>query len=202
MENQNLDFEMLENEEAAVSSPKKRRAALVAAVICCLAILTTGTYAYFTAEETAYNVITTGVLSMDLVEKTADGEPWPEAGVSGVMPGTNVDKIVYVVNDGSVDFYTRIALEMHIEGEDGAELDFKNITLDINTEDWVEQDGYYYYKRAIVPGEQTEPLFTEVRFGAKLGNAYQNARIEIDVTAQAVQSRNNGDGPLSATGWN
>ena len=36
---------------------------------------------------------------------------------------------------------------------------------------------------------------------AGLGNAYQNAKVEIDVRAQAVQCANNGSDPLSATGW-
>lgn len=168
-----------------------------------LAVLATGTYAYFTAEETAYNVITTGCLYMDLVEETTDGEPWPEEGITGVMPGMGVDKVVYVENEGSIPFYTRISMEQIITPAEGveAELSFEYITLDLNTEQWLEQDGYYYYYRALEPGEKTEPLFTKVSFGPEMGNEYQNATVEVDVLAQAVQSANNGSDPTKALGW-
>lgn len=195
MENQTL--ETMEIRDNRV----KRRIALIAAVMCIIAVVATGTLAYFTAEETAYNVITTGVLSMDLVEETTGGKPFPEEGVSGVMPGEAIDKIVYVVNDGGVDMYVRIAIDKEITGENGRELNFENITLDINTAKWTEKDGFYYYNSVLEPGEQTEPLFTAVTFGAELGNEYMNARVQIDVNAQAVQSRNNGGNALEATGW-
>ena len=90
----------------------KKRLLCLAALICGLAILATGTAANFVVEETAYNVITTGLLYMELVEETTGGHPWPEGGVSGIMPGMDVDKVVYVENVGSVPFYTREAMEM------------------------------------------------------------------------------------------
>lgn len=213
MENQTKDMKVLEglpeteqncaDEGVARTHSRKRYVLLFAVLLCCAAILAGGTLAYFTAEETAYNVITTGVLSMDLREETTGGDPFPEGGISGIMPGQIVDKKVYVVNTGSVDFYARIAISKTIADSDGKTdtLNFKNITLDLNTADWTEKDGFYYYNRILKPGEKTEPLFTTVTFGTTLGNDYMNARIEIDVDAQAVQSRNNGDSALEAVGW-
>lgn len=207
MENQTMENQVMEVQELEMQPRfNKKRIGLIAAIICCIAVLAGGTLAYFVAEETSYNVITTGVLSMDLVEETADGEPWPawpEDGISGVMPGQIVDKVAYVVNDGGVDFYTRIAIEKIITAAEGVteELNFDNITLDINEEYWTEQDGFYYYYAAVKPDEQTEPLFTKVTFEPSLGNEYQDAYIEIIVNAQAVQSRNNTDSALTATGW-
>ena len=160
----------------------KRKIGLIATIVCCIAILTAGTLAYFNAEETAVNVITTGNLSMKLHEEAEDGTP-------------------YVENTGSVDMYVRIAIEKEIQGESDRELGFENITLDLNTTDWTEQDGYYYYNRALKPGEKTEPLFTMVRFDKEMGNEYMNARLTIKVNAQAVQSRNNTDSALTAAGW-
>ena len=43
---------------------RKRRLVLLALALCVAAVTATGTLAYFTAEETAYNVITTGVLAV------------------------------------------------------------------------------------------------------------------------------------------
>lgn len=181
----------------------KKRAALIAAIVCCIAMVAAGSLAYFNAQETAKNVITTGALKMALHDETTDGKPFPEDGISGVVPATTVDKKVYVENVGNVDMYVRIALDKVITPAKGsqAELDFSNITLDIDSSKWTEKDGYYYYNRALKPGEKTEPLFTKVSFGAELGNDYMDAKVVIDVDAQAVQSKNNTDSALDAKGW-
>jgi len=193
------DDELLDLPEASPAARRRQKIVLFAMVMICIAVLASGTMAFFTAEETAYNVITTGVLSMDLVEETADGQPWPEEGVSGVMPGMQVDKIPYVVNDGGIDFWTRICVTMKVSGGDA--LSDRYISLNINRDKWTEKDGYYYYKSALKPGEETEPLFTKVSFAQNMPNKYMNARIEIDVHAEAVQSRNNGSSAVTAAGW-
>ena len=190
-----------ETQGASPASRKKQRMLLIAVLLCCAAIIASGTLAYFTAEETAYNVITTGSISMDLVEETTGGQPWPEGGISGVMPGMEVDKIPYVVNDGGIDFYARIAVNMTVTGANGNALSDKYISLNINKAHWTEKDGYYYYNGVVKPGQQTEPLFTKVTFDPDMHNAYMNATVEIDVMAEAVQSRNNGDSALEASGW-
>lgn len=181
---------------------RKRRVLLLAAVVCMIAILATGgTLAYFVAEETAYNVITTAVLAMELREETSDGQPWPEEGVHQLVPGSTVDKIVTMANTGGVDFYVRAVVDASVTAADGHPLPFEHITLDYNTSDWVEKDGYFYYKQALLPGEETTPLFTTVAFSTAMGNAYMNSKLGINVNAQAVQSKNNAEDALSATGW-
>lgn len=193
-------MENMENRKNAI----KKRIGLIATIVCCIAILASGTVAYFTAQETAYNVITTGALAMRLVEEGADGKPFPKEGITGVLPNMEVTKKVYVENTGDVDMYVRIALATNVESmQDGVEkLPFDDhISLNINKTDWTEKDGYYYYNRVLKPGEATEPLFTTVSFDAKMGNEYMNARVRIDVDAQAVQSKNNTDSPLTAAGW-
>lgn len=68
----------------------KKKILLVAAVVMCLAIATAGTLAYFTSEDTAHNVITSGDVNIELVEQTKkeDGTlvEFPEEGIKGVMP--------------------------------------------------------------------------------------------------------------------
>ncbi|MBP3453421.1 MAG: hypothetical protein J6M20_06875 [Clostridia bacterium] len=180
----------------------KRKVLLLAAAICMIAILAAGgTLAYFVAEETAYNVITTAVLAMELREETSNGQPWPEKGVHQLVPGSTVDKIVTMANTGSVDFYVRASVNTAVASGTGDPLPFEHITLDYNTSDWTEKDGYFYYKQALLPGEETSPLFTTVAFSTTMGNEYMNARLEIGINAQAVQSKNNAEDVLSATGW-
>ena len=181
----------------------KKRIFLIAVAICCLALAATGTLAFFTARDTAYNVITTGELAMDLIETTTDGLPYPEEPITNVVPSMVIDKKVTVKNVGGVDFYARIALTTTITDANGATdtLTDEYILLDLNETEWIMQGDYYYYYRALLPGEETEPLFTTVTFAPEMPNAYQKATIEIDVAAEAVQSRNNTDSPLTAAGW-
>lgn len=207
MENyQNQDMrttvEGMEQIGTSSSSRKKQRIILAAILVICMAIFATGTLAFFTAEETAYNVITTGVLSMDLVEETTGGQPWPEKeGISGVMPGMEVDKVPYVVNDGGVDFYVRMAVAMKVTGADGKELSAEYVSLNIDTVNWTEKDGRYYYNGTVAAGEKSAPLFTKVIFDKEMPNEYMNAKVEIEVYADVVQSKNNGDSALTAAGW-
>lgn len=189
----------------------KSRIALIALAIGCIAMLGAGTAAYFLVQDTAVNVITTGILDMTLVEKTTDGaEPGTELedlpefvsnenGAFSVMPGQTVSKIPYLDNTGTADFYARIQLVSRIE-VDGKELNADVIELDIS-EDWVLQNGWYYYTKAVLPGEKTTPLFTGVTFKTAMSNEYQNATVTIEVNAEAVQSKNNGATWQDAAGW-
>lgn len=189
--------------KATLTTQWKKRILAIAVIVMCLAILATGTSAYFIAEETSYNVITTGLLHMELVEETTGGKPWPSTGIQNVVPATETDKVVYVVNRGSVPFFARIQMEQQITPAPGveAELTFEHISLDLNTDCWIEQGGFYYYYRALQPGESSEPLFTKVIFAPEMGNEYMDATVEVAVQAQAVQSDNNGYDPLFALGW-
>jgi len=182
---------------------RKNRILLVALVIACIAIIASGTLAFFAAEETAKNVITTGKIDIDLKEETDGGLPWPEDGFDNIEPGDDVTKKVYGENNGTVDFYLRVKVVKTITDKNGKTdtLNFDNITLDLNTTDWTEKDGFYYYNKALKPGEKSVPLFTKVHFSDELGNEYMEAEIVIDVTMQAVQAKNNGDSPFTATGW-
>ncbi len=191
-----------QNNQPKVKSGMKKRMLTAALALCCLAVLATGTLAYFTAEETAQNVITMGSLKMELVELDEKDEPWED--VENIVPGMEVTKKAYVENNGSVDFYTRVMITKRYVNEQGEELpDLNTGLVELNlSEDWKPgEGGFYYYKESVKPGEKTEPLFTTVTFSTKMGNEYQNVKVIIDLDAQAVQSRNNGESALEATGW-
>lgn len=187
----------------------KSRITLIALAICCIALLSASTAAYFVVQGTAYNVITTGVLDIDLHEKTTDGaEPdtplqdlpdWQDKG--GVMPGMNVSKIVYVENIGDQPAYVRIKLEKHVTAADESELSTDVLVLDLDTANWTEKDGWYYYNSPLPAGENTIPLFNSVYFDAQTGNEYQNATATVKVSVQAVQVANNGATVMDAAGW-
>ena len=116
-----------------------KRKLLVGALGCiCLSALAGGTLAYYTAENTAHNVITTGGIDI-AVQEWADEDkttPFPEDGVNDVMPGTAVTKIVEVQNTGANDAYIRIKVDKSITLAGEGEPDLDLLTLDFNDTDW------------------------------------------------------------------
>ena len=187
----------------------KRRIWMCAVVAIGFSILASGTGAFFTAEEKAHNVITTGNVDIELIEKTnsdsdGDGELDDFENVSGVAPGTEVSKIVTVKNTGSQPAWVRIKVTKAITLENGSaeDADTSLVSYDINTTYWTENDGFYYYNEVLVPGTTTkEPLFTTVTFSSEMRNLYQNSTITIDIQVQATQVANNGTTVLDAAGW-
>lgn len=177
----------------------------VAALACiCITALAGGTLAYYTAENTAHNVITTGGIDIALQEwaDTDKTTPFPEDGVNDVMPGTSVTKIVEVKNTGANDAYIRVKVDKSIDLAGEGIPDLSLLALDMNQADWTAgEDGYYYYNEVLAPGEVTAPLFTTVSFDTGMDNLYQNSAAEVDVAAYAVQADNNGDTVLEARGW-
>lgn len=184
----------------------KKKMFVCAFVAICLSIVAYGTIAYFTYEETAANVITSGTVKIDLQEwaiSEESGEQVPFEDVTDVVPGTEVSKIIQIKNTGSQPAWVRIGLEKSIllaEGITG-EVDISLISYDLNTEDWTEKEGYYYYNKALDPGETTEPLFTKVVFAKTMGNMYQESKAIIEVSAQATQVAHNGDTVFETMGW-
>lgn len=179
----------------------QRILAYAALAVVALSTLAVGTAAYFVTEETSRSVITTGKVHLALVDENGDGAPWPEDGLMDVMPATEVARVVCLENRGNAAFFARVRVEVAIHPAAGEPLDVACICPAINTDHWAEQDGFYYYRRALAPGERTEPLFTRVRFAPEMGNAYMNAKAELHVLAQAVQCAHNGENPLEAVGW-
>ena len=142
----------------------KKKILLVAAVVMCLAIATAGTLAYFTSEDTAHNVITSGDVNIELVEQTKkeDGTlvEFPEEGIKGVMPGTSASKIVQVKNTGDNDAWGRLKMEATITGEDGSDLSdegIKYVHIYGTSGEWKlnRDDRNFYYEKVLAPGETT-----------------------------------------------
>ncbi len=186
----------------------KRKILLAAAITICLTIVASGTLAFFTAESTAHNVITTGGVSIEVVEKTeVEGVlvDFPEEGIEGVMPGTEVSKIVSVKNTGSSEAWIRVQVEATIEGDDGElPLEIEDVgpvmTFTVGS-GWTLSEGYYYYNNSVAAGESTEAIFETVTFAPEMGNEYQGCVTNIVISAQAVQTANNGNSVMDAVGW-
>ena len=179
----------------------KRKLLILSALAICIAMLVTGTLAYFTAEGKAHNVITTGGVEIAVQEWADEEKTKPFEDLTGIMPGMTVTKIAEIKNTGASDAWVRVKVEKNIELKGEGTPDTGLVELALNTAYWTEKDGYYYYTKALKPGEVTAPVFTSVTFNATMGNEYQNATATVDVFAQAVQTANNGATAMDAKGW-
>lgn len=194
----------------------KKKILVVAMLAVFASIAATGTLAYFTTEQSAVNVITSGGINIEIVERTKaeDGAEvqFPEEGISNVMPGTSASKIVRIKNTGVSDAWIRVKMESKIVSADGQELPLeigeneKKPVMECEVLDgWVDgKDGYYYYENPVKSTEAdnvTTELIKEVKFNPAMGNEYQGCTANIMISAQAVQKANNGDTVMEAKGW-
>ena len=191
----------------------KKKILVVAMLAVFASIAATGTLAYFTAEESAVNVITSGGIGIEIVEKTmADSGAevdFPEEGISNVMPGTSASKIVRIKNTGKSDAWIRVKMESTIVSADGQELPIeigetaKEPVMECEIlEGWSDGgDGYYYYNEPVGPEGFTKELIDTVKFNPAMGNEYQGCTANITISAQAVQTANNGASVTDAKGW-
>lgn len=183
----------------------KQKILILSAVAICAAMTAYGTVAYFTAEDTARNVITAGNVKIELQEqmRTDDGSIVPFTDQMDIMPGREVSKIVQVKNTGDQPAWIRIAVQKDIQLAQGVEgeVDLTLISFDLDQEHWSEKDGFYYYNTSLATGQTTEPLFQTVSFAKSMSNMYQHSQAIIQVDAQATQTANNGETVFDAAGW-
>ena len=180
----------------------KRKLLILSVLAICIATLAAGTLAYFTSEGKAHNVITTGGVKIAVQEWADENKQTPFENLEGIMPGMTVTKIAEIKNTGASEAWVRVLITKDIQLAGDGEVDPDLIKLGLNTTDWtLGTDGYYYYNKALKPGETTAPILSSVTFEPTMGNEYQNAAATVDISAQAVQTANNGTSALTASGW-
>ena len=186
----------------------KRKLVLTSAVVLILALLAAGTFAYFSKDARATNVITTGTINIELNDSITggtavkDGDKVTGYTISGVMPGQPVEKIVSVTNTGTSPAWLRVKLAISVAMADGKTDTWKgqNVVtftpnMDAETgEGWfLAEDGYYYYRKPVAANASTLKFFAEdsLMLNPQLPNDYQGCTVTVAVQAQAVQVKNN-----------
>jgi len=185
----------------------KKKIFAIAVIAACLAVMASGTLAYFNSVETAHNVITSGGIAIAIEEYQEDGSSYPTEEIE-IMPGMTVSKIVIVRSLDEPSFVrAKFTVDVLDANKNKMDLDDETLKQIIGIavgESWSSKEGedWWYYNAPVPTGEATAPLFSEVVFdGPNMTNEYQNATVKIFVKAEAVQADNNGETALEAKGW-
>lgn len=156
-----------------------------------------GSLAWFTDTEQATNEVSLSKVDINLTEPSWDGD------VTGALPGDLFEKdpTITLAAD-SVNAWVRIApLTVQVDFDNNGSVDEE---IKLNTQDNLDlfkielndgwslntTDGYFYYNIALSARESTTALFDSITIPAGWGNAYVNAKITLDVQAEAIQYQN------------
>ena len=157
-----------------------------------LALVLSGTMAYFTGDVRTRNVITTRNVAIEVLEfrDTAMQERYPSEPVP-MNPGQRVTKVAVVQNAGDVESWVRVKVESSVKLADGTDGDASFINIHYIADGWLKDGDYYYHKTPLPAGAVTGMIFDEVSFPTNLSSAVQGGMAYVTVSAQAVQVKNN-----------
>lgn len=110
--------------------------------------------AYLMDKESETNKTVVGGNNIEIVEEFVPPEE--------IRPGMVIPKDVSVRNTGPGSCYVRIWAEISNSNMD------KYLTVDWNMEDFLYEDGYFYYEFVLDEGEQTPSLMTNIVISSEL----------------------------------
>lgn len=147
---------------------------LIATALACVLVCASCfgiTYAYLIAKDNAANTFTVGETEIEVSEEYTPPEK--------LTPGISFTKKPRITNTGNLPCYVR----MRADFSSSIAKEFCE-PLDIDTENWEynSEDGYYYYKYLLNPGEETFPLFTTVTIKTFKDDEKTELYTEADMT--------------------
>lgn len=176
---------------------KRSTAAMVLAfAFIASAICVGGSLAYSARQKSAHDTFSTGHIHVKLVNEKGNAY-----GYYGVIPSAEYGNSVYAENTGEYDAWVRISIELDCRKPSGESLPNAGMYPEIDDENWIYSNGYYYYKKALHAGEKTCHLYDRFVFDGSLGNSYRDAVLYENIRLEAVQCANNGSSPFLAEGW-
>lgn len=185
---------------------RKRNLVLALLLLVLLLSAVSSVLTYTTRSTRVKNVVSYGSVKMEIIENTLSGGtevPYAE----NVPVRINTDeysRIVRLKNIGKHPVYVRLALTLTAEDKAGNTVVIPEnfYSFDINTTDWVEDEGWYYYDHAaLTRDEETTNLMTKIMFDHTKLAALSDCRLTLNIQAEAVQSEHNGDTVRQALGW-
>lgn len=153
--------------------------------VCCIGV--GGTCAYQTAFDAKVNSVCVGNNKTSIEEEFPSPSPIPLNEDSEYLKKVWVTNSSIEENSGSVPCYVRVALDYS-----SSDIGKAVILQNMDTENWIfDSDGYYYYKKILLPGERSTALFDGFFIDAsKLEKPYlqQMESFEIQVYEESIQS--------------
>lgn len=144
----------------------KNKKVMVALVILMFICGFAFTIAFFTDTVEVPNVFKTQVFKTTVTEEFVSPDNW--------LPGDTTDKKIRVNNVGDVSVAARIKITEKWISADGTELSgIQNgnraaIINFVNTNKWIKDGDYYYYKNKINAGQTTDDFIESVTFNNKI----------------------------------
>ena len=177
---------------------KSKKIAIVVAAIALIAVIGVvgSTLAFFTDRDSKTNTFTMGNVNGTLEEKKDNGDTTPIDGTGitfdNVTPNATLGKVPYMkLGADSSDAYARIKLTWDTTGlTETQAAKVQALALEINPKWVLGTDGYYYYQDKIVAGQETAPIFTEVKIPSDWGNEMANATFKLQVEGDFIQADN------------
>ena len=146
---------------------KRKRKSFVAIILLVVVFIMGGTIAFFSSSIDFTNIFQTATYKTVTTEVFESPSNW--------TPGETVPKTITTTNEGSVDAMVRISLTEKWVDQDGNDItgsmpsDAAIINY-TNQNEWNLFDGYYYYYKALEPGETTSTFISGVTLNPNLGN--------------------------------
>lgn len=142
----------------------------------------------WTADKSTDNFLTMGSYRASLLETYEVPDH--------VDPSQQIEKVVQVKNDGTVDILVRVRVEKAFGmRKNGKLIPDKTLNTDVIEIDFADtywearEDGWFYYKDILRAGETTkEPLMKSFRLSEKAGNEYKGKDAQIVVSMESVQA--------------
>lgn len=186
---------------------KQRRLAIFLLIIIAFFIFVIATIAFRIYSKTTNNVISFGNIKMQLLQTTLN-ENNEEINLNNdeninITHNSTISRRLKVKNLGKHEFFLRISLEMTGIDKNNQEFNANNlVTYDINFDDWIYKDGWYYYKNIVKENETTNNLITKINFDINnIISEYPKSKFKFYAKAQAVQAENNAVNVLDVVGW-
>lgn len=158
-----------------------------------------GTWGYHRAEASVVNRISTRESGVTMREVFNPADKW--------LPGETKEKKVSFSNSGESPQVIRFRYDSRWSDSSGNPVAEPTTVPAINradTENWQPLGGWYYYKRALQPGEVTAEVITSIRFDKSLTNGgydgkadYSDKRYTLTVTMEALDVNST----ETAAGW-
>lgn len=166
----------------------KYKLSVIAFVVILITIISRPALAYYVLQGTSTSIVTTGDVDISIVET---GEP--HTGNINVVPGSVINKALYVQNVGGHPCWLRLKVK-----KSGDINNRDVIGLNINPEHWLEvydpseNVHCYYYRTILNSGATSDCLYDQVTISSDGSEtSYGGKRVSLQIQAEAIQSENN-----------